>query len=215
MKIGTVLKLEKIEPETGYSNTYRSKIIEKEGQYLFIDLLNDNKTNKTTIFPKGTPFKISYVGRDQSVHLFNTKILRLAKGELPAIVIELPSEEKITTIQRRRFVRIDTAVDVAIHSSDISFTTVTVDVSGGGVSIILPPSYTFEIAENVEIWMVLHMQSGEINYISAKGEVVRIDDNESLRKASLKFLSISKNDQQAIIRYGFEKQLEARKKELL
>ncbi|QKY69219.1 hypothetical protein [Lentibacillus sp. CBA3610] len=45
MTIGTLLTIEKLNPETEKRKTYRSKIIEKNEHYLFLSLLIDNETN--------------------------------------------------------------------------------------------------------------------------------------------------------------------------
>ncbi|TFJ93798.1 flagellar brake protein [Lentibacillus salicampi] len=214
MKIGTLLTLEAKNPETGETHKYRSQIIEKNAHYLLIDLPIHHETNKTAFFMKGTHFKMTYIGTDQAVYMFTAKLMKMVKGDIPSLAVQAPEKEAIRIIQRRAFVRIDTAVDVAVHYTNDSFTTVTSDISGGGMSIILPEPHELNVNERTDLWMVLRMQSEHYQYVHAATEVTRIVDDNGIRKASMKYLSINQKDQQFIIRYCFEKQLEARRKEL-
>lgn len=116
--------------------------------------------------------------------------------------------------------RIETAVDVSIHlakgGSSQSFTTVTSDISGGGMSIILPTTESLNEHDSIDIWMVLQMQNGEYYYIYSQSTVVRVITNKhKIHTASIKFETISKYDQQKVIRFCFEKQRELRTKELM
>lgn len=219
MKIGTLFTLEMEDLETRVMAKYRCKVIDKNENYLFIDYPINIKTKKTTFFPKGDKFSISYLGADQVVYQFISKIISRVNLRVPALVIRFPDKNKIQRIQRREYVRIETAVDTAVHCLEDSFsafTTVTTDISGGGLSVIIPSKHTLAKNKKLNIWLVLQMQSGEYNYINAKAELVllKLLDN-ALKTASLKFTSITKQSQQNIIQFCFEKQREARKKELI
>ena len=196
------------------------KIIEKNDHYLFIDYPIEEKTRKTCYFRKGTNFSAIFIGKDQSVYQFRTELVSKANFKIPALALKLPQKEDIKRVQRREFVRIKSAVDIAVYASDDSFTpftTVTNDLSGGGMSIILPKGTNLDHVESKKavIWMVLEMNNGDYQYCYIKAEFVHIKEHLSgIQTASLKFTSITRNVQQQIIRYCFEKQREARKKEL-
>ncbi|MEC5422445.1 flagellar brake domain-containing protein [Virgibacillus sp. C22-A2] len=216
MKIGTLLTLEFKKAQQTIK--YRCKVIEKNEKYLFIDYPIDTETKKTAYLSKGTKLSATYIGNDQSIYNFRTEIVKKVKLVVPALAIPLPDDDKVQRIQRREFVRIDTAIDVAIHSATNSIApivTVTSDISGGGVSIIIPRGRTLEEGSKVTMWIVLHMHSGQYKYITAEAEVVLLKSiNNTIQTASLKFTDITKQAQQTIIRYCFEKQRETRKKEL-
>lgn len=215
MKIGTLLTLEIQQPETKEVKMFRCKIVEKNEQYLFIDLPIEIKTNKSTIILEGTHFSATYLEMDQSVYKFYSEIAEKVKLNVPTLAIHLPDKSNMKRIQRREYVRIETAVDVAIHGSHSPFTTVTSDISGGGMSVIIPAGMTVVEKEEADVWIVLQMDSGDYQYVSATVEVIRVkQDNTIAKTASLKFVSIAKLAQQSIIRYCFEKQREARNKEL-
>lgn len=218
MDIGTFLTLSVTDPQTRVETKYRCKIIEKNEHYLFIDYPVNEKTKRTSILPKGTYMQSSYIGNDQSVYSFTTKVIAKVNITIPALAIRIPKKTDIKRIQRREYVRIETAVDVSVHHTQDSikvFTTVTSDISGGGMSIILPTAKTLCENDNLNLWIVLQMHNGKFHYIYSQSKVVRvITDKSSIHTASIKFETISKQDQQAIIQFCFEKQRELRTKEL-
>lgn len=218
MKIGTMLNLELRKAGIKEPIKYHCKVVEKNENYLFIDYPIEMKSKKTAFIPKGTILEVTYKGDDQTIYYFRTEIVSKLKLTVPALAITFSDETEIKRIQRREFVRVETSADVAIHSSDDTFSpfvTVTTDISGGGMSIIIPKDKTLETNIFVDAWLTIQI-TGEHHYINAEAEVVSIKTlNNSINTASLKFMSLPKQPQQAIIRYCFEKQREARKKELL
>lgn len=219
MEIGILLTLSVTDPETKIITNYRSKIIDKNEHYLFIDYPINAKTKKTAILPKGTYIQSSYIGNDQSVYSFHSTVIAKVNVTIPALAINIPNKTDIKRIQRRSYVRIETAVDVSIYRYEDepqTFTTVTLDISGGGMSIILPASHALDENDKLEVWMVLQMQNGEYHYIFSHARVVRvITDKFDIGTASIKFETIAKLDQQIVIRYCFEKQRESRSKEIM
>ncbi|RDW22032.1 flagellar brake protein [Oceanobacillus chungangensis] len=218
MKIGTVLHIELKNPKTNKNDKYRCKVIEMNELYLIIDYPVNEITNKTTVLPKRKHFSVSYIGEDEAVYQFNSSITSKIKLNVPALAIEYPKKENIRRIQRREFVRIETTVDVAIHSIDQAFSpfvTVTSDISGGGISIIAPNGHKLVIGDIVETWLTLQMHEDKYHYINMKTKVVFIKTlKSSIELVSLKFIELDQLSQQAIIRFCFEKQREARQKEM-
>ncbi|KHF30650.1 PilZ domain protein [Anoxybacillus sp. BCO1] len=107
---------------------------------------------------------------------------------------------------------------MAVHPLNdefVPFTTVTSDISAGGAAIVLPNDETgLKHGMTIEIWLALHMRSGDYHYLRFLARVVRIFE-ENVLKASLQFLEVNDVDRLTLIRYSFEKQLEMRKKEQL
>lgn len=215
MKIGRLLTLEY--KKSGQDlEEYHCKIIDKNEQYLIIDYPIHKKTKKTAFFPVGTFFSASYLGDDKAVYQFRTNIVKRVKLNVPAIAITLPKKEEISRIQRREFVRINATVDIAVHSPDQSFkpfTTVTLDISGGGLSVVMPNRIDLEMGEILDIWLALGFKTGEYDYPKMRAQVVFTNNRNNVNTSSIQFLSINQKDQQMIVRYSFEKQREARKKE--
>jgi c-di-GMP-binding flagellar brake protein YcgR len=215
MKIGTVLQL-LITQANKQNKKYRCKIIDKNDKYLFIDYPVDVKTKKTAFFNKGTVFDVFFIGEDEVVYHFRSRLAAKVKLNIKALAMTLPEELK--RVQRRNFVRVDAAVDIAVHSPDQlfpPFTTVTNDISGGGVSILLPKHKKLK-GKLVELWMVLPLAGGQYVYPHTKAELVFDKEGENgITIAAFKYVNIDQKMQQSIIRYCFEKQREARRKQLL
>ncbi|WP_067725420.1 flagellar brake protein [Oceanobacillus damuensis] len=219
MEIGTVLNIEVKEAETGEINEYHCKIIEKNKNYLIIDYPIHTETKKTAFFPKGTSLSASFIGNDQAIYRFSTEIAAKFKLNIPALAIDIPDNKDVKRIQRREYVRIETAVDIAAHSVDNQFspfTTVTSDISGGGLSIIAPSNIHLETGFRTDMWIALQTQSQEILYVYGQTEIVYIREVSSRTNlVSCKFISITTQDRQKIVKFCFEKQREARQKELI
>lgn len=219
MKIGDFLTLEAYSEDHKQLEKYRCKVLDKDDKYLYIDYPVHLKTKRTTTsFRVGTRMKAEYLGEDQSVYRFKTEVKKRKKGTIPTLALDIPESDEIERIQRREYVRIETAVDVALHSVNDkfpTFTTVSVDLSGGGLSVIVPKDIHIHDGEEAIVHLVLPMQSGTYNYLEVKGEVVRLIQNmNSANTASIKLKSLDELDKQIIIRFCFEKQREARQKEM-
>ncbi|MFS0672689.1 flagellar brake protein [Ornithinibacillus sp. 179-J 7C1 HS] len=219
MKIGVFLIIEAYSLETNSIEKYRCKIIDMNSKYIYVDYPVHLKTKKTSeAFRSGSKMNVEYIGNDQSVYRFKTEVKDRKRGKIPTLALLKPKDDDVERIQRRQYVRVDAAIDAAIHSKEnhfAPFTTVTVDISGGGISIILPKGMSIQEEENIYIYLVLPMLSGEYYYLDLSGEIVRIIQNENnANTASVKLVSLSEQDKQTIIRYCFEKQREARQKEL-
>lgn len=218
MEIGTTLMLKT--PSAKDNTSYRCKIIDKDDQYIYIDIPVDQTTNKTARFHTGTYFIASYVGDDQATYQFPTEVLAKVKVTLtvPALAIK-PPRHNIRRYQRRQFVRVNTDIDIAVHcphETFLPFVTVTCDLSGGGLSMILPRHETLYPGQSINIWIVLPMYSGIYEYVKVNSEVTRVNSaKDSVKTASLKFMFISPKNEQLIIQYCLEKQREERKKELM
>lgn len=216
MDIGTQLTLKKSSLKDDM--TYRCKIIDYDDNYLYIDYPIHQLTKKTAFFQKGNRLNASYIGHDDAIYKFQTEIMHKVILTVPALAIKHP-HDNIRRIQRRQFVRVNTAVDIAVYCVNESFrpfVTVTVDLSGGGLSLILPKHATLSEGQHVKVWMVLQMYSGKYEYIKVETEVIRVySAKNSLKVASVKFMSTTPHIEQLMIQYCLEKQREERKKELM
>ncbi|MFC2948293.1 flagellar brake protein [Virgibacillus sediminis] len=215
MKIGTFLTLEYNSAE-GEPEDYYCKLIDADEENLYIDYPIRMETKRTSIFPRGAAFLATYKGGDDCIYQFSTEIIAKVNRNVPAISIKKPLTVK--RIQRREFVRVEAAADMAVHilgKENNTFVTVTGDISGGGVSFFLPKNVHLDAGQTLDICIVLINGSGH-KYIRTNAEVVHSrTDHEGVTTSSAKFTSIHPADQQEIIRFCFEKQRETRKKELL
>ncbi|MDY0408328.1 flagellar brake protein [Virgibacillus soli] len=216
MKIGQLLTIKEVGKES--ETTYHSKLIDVDEQFVFISHPINIKTKKSTFFPRETEIIASFVDEQDVVFQFASKVIKPVKIPIPVIAIKKPTNEDIHRIQRRNFMRIETAVDVAIHSKNKQFspfTTITRDISGGGLSVIVPQGVDLKEDELLDLWLVLESDQGEHQYLNLLGHVVRIHYEQKARMvASIKFENISKLNQELLIKFCFQKEREARRKGL-
>ncbi|WP_102345753.1 flagellar brake protein [Bacillus sp. Marseille-P3661] len=196
---------------------YKCKVVEKKGNYIYIDYPINETTGKTAFFLDGTELRISFYGKDSAVYTFDTEILGRVKANIPMIIISYPGQDKLVRIQRREYVRIDATTDIAIHPVNGEFkpfVTVTVDISAGGAAIILPPNHNIKPQFDVMCYLVLPLSSGEYYYIKTSAKVIRIINGTdgSRDKAPIQFVNLKESVKQQIIRFCFDRQLSERKK---
>lgn len=116
----------------------------------------------------------------------------------------------LTKIQRREFVRVETAVDVAVGYRGVFQQFVADDISAGGIALNLGPNDTFEDGEKVRLTIALPFMNDEIKYIKTDAKTIRTWKKNERDIASLQFVETTPKDRQNIIRFCFERQLQAR-----
>ncbi|MFC0559859.1 flagellar brake protein [Halalkalibacter alkalisediminis] len=217
--IGTTisLELEEMKEFEKKKTRFRCRLVDRTDSIYVIDYPINEETNKPSFFFDGTEFRASFIADDDAVYAFDTEIIGRRKGNIPVLLLKNPGKEKYLRIQRRNYVRVETTVDAAIYPIEKGFSpfrTVTLDLSGGGCSIVIPQDQTLPEVGELNLWLVLHMQSGDIAYVKAYCKIVRVYQPrpDARLRASLQFLNVDERDQQKIIRFCFERQLALRRK---
>lgn len=138
------------------------------------------------------------------------------KDKIPMLVLKYPGDDHLIKIQRRQFVRIETALDIAIHPLEYEFDpiiTITDDISAGGAAILVPKEIQLKNGILVQTWFVLNLQSGDYQYMKLQSRIVRtVSYNETRNKVSLQFIDVSGRERQMLLRFCFERQLDMKKK---
>lgn len=208
LNIGDILTLELVDSEK--KETFKCKLVDRKDPYLYIDYPVNVETRKTVYLLEGTQLKCKFTANDGSSYYFETKVLGRVKKNISMVILLYQGKEHLMKIQRRQFVRVDAAIDIAIHPTNnefIPFTTVTKDISAGGVAIL---SREKNIKEGMEVWcwLVLPMINGEYHYIKILSKVVRIIPLEDNRdQVSLQFIEVNSVDQQNLLRFCFDQQI--------
>ena len=207
LSIGTTLTIEKDFTDKG--DKYRSKVVDYGEGFLLIDYPAHIKTGKTAFFLDGTQLQISFVENKIS-YAFRSEVAgRMNKG-IPMLKLTYPGDDQLTKIQRREFVRVETPIDVAVNLNGQFKQFVADDISAGGMAINIGPDNSFEAKESVGLTIVLPFVNDDIKYIRTEAIAVRIWEKEDRRIASMQFTNINGTDRQNIIRFCFERQLQAR-----
>lgn len=215
MEIGTPLSLKRFNLETKNIEDYRSKVIDIDDDYFYIDFPVHEQTKRTFVFSIHENIIVQYT-KNNVVFEFKGKVLDKVTKNVPALKLKLPAKEDLKRIQRRQYVRIETDVDVAVHCPNDSFppfTTVTRDISGGGASLYVSDQ-SLEINQKLKLYIVLDSKEG-YEYIETEAQIVRFQTENNVKTASVKFLIDDENKRQKIIQYCFEIERKKRKLGLL
>ena len=210
LKISTALTLEPT--YTDRVEKFRCKIVEQENNILYIDYPINMVTNKTAFLVDGSQFRATFMTEEKVSYAFNTEVLGRKLGNIPTIMLSCPQESEFVKIQRREFVRVNTAVDIAIEYKGRFHQFVSEDISAGGLAIHLNKEVPFKEGEIVNLTIVLPYMNGEIRYVKTSGKLIRIIEKERLKLASIQFTDTEDIDKQYIVRFCFERQLLIRRK---
>jgi c-di-GMP-binding flagellar brake protein YcgR len=198
--------------EEGEIEKYKT-IIASRDKNLYIEIPINEQTKKYGYFLIGTIFQATFY-QDGKVYHFETELLGRLRENVPLLIMSYPGEEQLSVIQRRQHVRVDTSLDVAVHSVNQGFnpfTTITYDLSGGGCSVVLPQNDVIKEGIDVDLWIVLPMQSGRYQYAKIPSRVIRILEKDGRPIASFEFKDINSADRMHIIRYCFQRDLYLKK----
>jgi c-di-GMP-binding flagellar brake protein YcgR len=221
IQIGDVLTLELMSQEDELeAEKLKCRLVDIKDNAFYIDYPISLRTNRAAFLLDGTQLKVTFVGNDgSSIYLFHSEINGRVKKNIPMLILTYPGDKNLIKIQRRQYVRVETAVDIAIHPLEYEFdpiTTITDDISAGGAAVLIPHEMSFKTDMRILAWLVLVMQNGEYHYLKLQSKIVRIlPFNETRNKISIQFIDVSNQERQLLLRFSFERQLEAKKKGLI
>lgn len=197
---------------------FRCRVVEQKGSIIYIDYPINTKTGRTDYFPIGTFLFAYYVGKDQSVYKFYSEIIGRKRDKVPMLLMRY-DQNKLEKIQRREYVRVSSALDVSLTDPNDEiepFTTITKDISGGGIAVIVPPNTEVKPRTQFDLVIVLRSKDNEINYIFTRAEAIQTNElsKDEQEILSMEFVDIFESDRQQIIQYCFETQLKERRQRL-
>lgn len=206
------------EPKSG-----QARMLDQDDKEIYLDLPLASKERRVMVLEPGEKISISYQLQDGSVYFFETQVIRnkLTIDNLPAISIAIPSQDQITKIQRRQFLRVPVRIELAYlcllkHRTPNELKSgqgYTWDLSGGGLAFYSNVDY---ILPNDLLTMKFFLpgESRVGTPIKVRGEVVRLYESAetNLTITSVRFTEISRAQEQRIIRYVFQRQIELKNK---
>ncbi|MBO0994740.1 flagellar brake protein [Bacillus sp. SD088] len=194
--------------------SFKAKIADYAENKIYITYPVGNESNQVIFLLKEEELFANFIDKDSGdAYLFRTKVLGQIKNKIPLLILFFPNEDRLMKIQRREFVRVKTALDASLKISGTYFPTVTKDISAGGCSIINRHTQ-IKKGELGEVLLVLPFSSKDYRYLTLPCRVVRNFEKSKIHLISLQFLNLSSQEQQQLIRFTFEKQLEYRKRGL-
>lgn len=215
LNVGDVLILEDVEAKE--VRRYKSKIVEIRDEELYIDYPFDETTGKASFLLNNQKLKAYIVTKNQNVFTFYTSIIGRKKIEIPVMIMSFPGNESLEKTQRRRFVRVPSIIDVAVHPlfDDFKpFTTTSLDISAGGIALLAPQQNEFIIGKTINIWLVLPFEGESNRYVKTKAHIIRVHSQvvEGKQRVSFEFDGLTTTQRQDLIQFSFDQQLKHRRK---
>lgn len=208
LSIGTIIVIDK--DFTKDSEKFKSKVVDIGDGFIMIDYPTHIETGRTAFFRDGTQLLVTFIDNLKMSYAFRTEVGgRLNKG-IPMIKLSYPGDEQLIKVQRREFVRVESAIDIAVEKGGRFTQYVAADLSAGGVALTLLNPDTFKEDELLSLTIVLPFMNHEIKYVKADARVTRVWEKDGRLIASLKFETINQIERQYIIRFCFERQLQMR-----
>lgn len=195
------------------SKTYKSRITDVHSDTLLIEIPMDEQNGRLKKLIEGDELSMYFISSGGAKNCFDSKVVGFSQDVIRQVVINKPQPSSIHTIQRRNYLRVPAALEIAvIHSELFHITALTEDISGGGLSFQCEENTPVEKNMTLTIWLLIEYKNKSLGHIQCKAQIVRINELETMRKqVMLKFTKISDRDRQEIIRYCFERQIEVRK----
>jgi c-di-GMP-binding flagellar brake protein YcgR len=192
---------------------FTCKVVGIGEKSFFIDYPVNKITGKTSMFLENTYFTVTYQKENNVILSFPSKVIARKKiANLPVLELKLPKKELIKKIQRRNYLRIDATLDVSVtfsYRNREPFTTTSVDISGGGVAIVIPRNITLLDEDILNVWIVLPFKNKPFQYINATAKIARIiEKDKGPIIASLEFIDIKSQSRDKIIQFCLQKQIE-------
>jgi c-di-GMP-binding flagellar brake protein YcgR len=208
LSIGTIIVIDK--DFTKDSEKFKSKVVDIGDGFVMIDYPTHIETGRTAFFMDGTQLHVTFIDNAKMSYAFRTEVGgRLNKG-IPMIKLSYPGDDQLIKIQRREFVRVESAIDIAVEKDGRFTQYVAADLSAGGVALTLLNADAFKENELLTLTIVLPFMNHEIKYVNADARVVRVWEKEDRLIASLQFETINQIERQYVIRFCFERQLQNR-----
>lgn len=206
-----------IQPATELADTQpitlRSRVADVDANNLFIEIPLDEKSRRYYRAQPGETLHFYFFTAEGVKHLFTTQVTGFRKDTVNLLSVRKPNLEEITKDQRRSYLRVEANLELAVKLGDkLKFVAVTEDVGGGGVSFTCDRKWPIVANSVLGCWLLLTYKGGSIAHAGFEGEVVRVLPVEPDKHlVMMRFKDIVDSDQQKIIRYCFERQLDKRK----
>ncbi|MCF6093518.1 flagellar brake domain-containing protein [Microaerobacter geothermalis] len=196
---------------------YKARVADRNEHYIATEIPLEVTTGRMKIFLPGTEILVWYIAADGSRIQFKTQILGRKEDQIPLLIIKTPSIKELKKTQRRNFLRVPAELELSIQGgkNGVHVLVKTRDISGGGVAFTCEEQVLLKKDDELVCWLVLPLRTGGVTHANFIGKVLRVEPpkEKGLHQwVSLKIDQISNQDQQKLVRYCFERQLELRKK---
>ncbi|MDM5298557.1 flagellar brake domain-containing protein [Bacillus pumilus] len=211
-QVGDAITIEYVN-ENKEVKTAKSKVLENNTDDICIHYPADKETGRTIYLNQHTEITVFFFDEHQIPYKCTSEVIGKRKEDIPMIVISIPPKEEMIRLQRREYLRVDTMVKTTITQADHgTFETLIVNMSAGGVGIVIPEGVALREYGEVVTEFILPLK--EPVEIKAVAEINRVyqDEQSGKTKAIMEFSDITNDKQQHIMKYCFQQQLLTRVK---
>jgi len=193
--------------------TFRSRVADMDEHFIWLEIPLDEKSRRYHRPRTGEHFRMFYFTKDGVKHAFESPVTGVKKDVVNLFSVRKPSLDSITREQRRSFLRVEAQLELAIRIGDkVRFTAITDDVGGGGLSFRTDRKWPLAAGGALSCWLLLTYRNGNLGHAKFEGEIVRVMPVEPDKHlVMMRFLDIQDSEQQKIIRFCFERQLDNHK----
>jgi len=199
------------DPET--SSTLRTRVADLDDESIWLEIPLDEKTRRYYRPQVGERFRMFYFTKEGVKHLFETSVTAVKKDAVTIFSVRKPLPEAVKREQRRSFLRVEAQLELAVRMGDkVRFTALTDDVGGGGLSFRTDRKWPMVPGAALSCWLLLNYRNGNLAHAKFDGEIVRVMPVEPDKHlVMMRFQDIQDSEQQKIIRFCFERQLDKHK----
>ncbi|UHA72942.1 flagellar brake protein [Paenibacillus sp. 481] len=193
---------------------YKARVADIDETSLWIEIPINETTGKYGFFISGEELDVYYTQIEGVKWHFSTAVIGAKQDQGVRLMgLRKPEPHWMTKMQRRSYLRVQAKLEMALRTEDgVKFLAFTEDVSGGGVSFMMDIKQELTELQKIQCWLVAPFKSGAIEHIFFVGEIIRLQSvNEEQQLVMMKFDRIADVEQQRLIRYCFERQLDLRK----
>jgi c-di-GMP-binding flagellar brake protein YcgR len=193
--------------------TLRSRVADMDDKNIYIEIPIDEKSRRLYRAKEGEKFQTFFFTQDGVKHLFTSSVTGFRKDSISLVALRKPELEEITKDQRRSFLRVEANLELAVRLGEkLQIVAITEDVGGGGISFTCEQKWPIVPNAILSCWLLLSYKGGSVAHSRFDGEVVRVlPTGQDRHLIMMRFQDIADSDQQKIIRYCFERQLDKRK----
>lgn len=207
--IGQTLRICKVDDE---SVDFKSTLLDLTPEYIRIEAPHRADSDDADKYADdmASAFIVEFASRDGALCRFRSRRLEDGGADFGQTwMIPVPAANEISREQRREYVRVPS--DLPVHVGVVTtggmnrYELYAQDVSGGGLSLRLPPDLYVNVGDVAKLSFRLPGDSVDINVDCV---VVRIQprNDENYATVSFRFTNISEKTRQRIIQYTFSRQ---------
>ncbi len=202
-----------------YRGTYETRVADLKEEE--IDLLTPFAEGSLVPLRQGLEVRIFFAG-DSAAYKFPATIKYRSSNSVPTLTVEKPDSEDIVKIQRRQHFRLEVRKKVFYRQVDDDWEpltsgfeeTHTMDISGGGVKMLLPGEEEIEMEDLLEIKLDIEAVEG-VPIISRVVNEYSMPDMPDNKAVGLEYLDINRRTRDALMGWLFDYQRKLRRKGLL